>query len=77
MFAAAIQGAVLQARILGGSIGLAIAIIVLNHNFTTHLSSVLSSSELSNLRQSLSTILQLQPSQQLAVTKVFASSFND
>lgn len=74
---AATQGAVAQARMLGGSIGLAIATIVLNRNFTAELSSILTPTELSNLRQSLSTLLQLQPTQQLAVTKVFANSFND
>ncbi|KAG9236590.1 major facilitator superfamily domain-containing protein [Amylocarpus encephaloides] len=74
---ASAQGAVNQARVLGGSIGLAIATILLNHLITKTLSDVLTTSELENVQNSVSTVSFLTPSQQILVAKTYGQSFND
>lgn len=74
--AAAAQGAISQARILGGSIGLAIATIVLNNKLDKKLTGVLNPTQLSNLKQSLSTIRELPLGEQGAVAQVYSNSFN-
>jgi hypothetical protein len=71
-----LQGAIGQARVLGGSIGLAIATIIFNHNISTQLPVVLSPSQLSSLEQSITTIYGLDTEQQGRVATVFASSFS-
>jgi len=70
-------GAVNQARIFGGTIGLAASTIILNTRLVNELQGVLSESQLINLRQSLNYIPSLDPAQQLAVAQTFAKSFND
>ncbi|MCJ1403370.1 polyketide synthase [Xylographa trunciseda] len=70
-------GAVNQARIFGGTIGLAASTIILNIRLDNELQDVLSASQLINLRQSLNYIPSLDPAQQLAVAQTFAKSFND
>jgi hypothetical protein len=77
IFTAAAQGIVSQARVLGGSIGLAVATIVFNRKLAHSLGGSLSSTALHNLQQSLSTIANLPPEEQAAVVKVYAQSFND
>ncbi|KAH8692258.1 putative MFS multidrug transporter [Talaromyces proteolyticus] len=72
---AAAQGAISQARIFGGSIGLSIATIVLNHKINTELAGILTPFQLHNLEQSLTTIAELSPSDRAAVTRVYAASF--
>ena len=74
--AAAAQGAISQARILGGSVGLATFTIVLNDKLRRKLVSVLDATELSNLQRSLSTVEDLQLEQQGAVGKVYSEAFN-
>lgn len=74
---ASAQGAVSQVRVLGGSIGLAVATILFNHRLSKDLLSVLSPAEIETLQRSLETISNLQPSQKIAVAKAFADSFND
>jgi hypothetical protein len=73
---ASLQGAIGQARILGGSIGLAIATIIFNHDIAADLADTLSPIQLSNLQQSITTIFDLEPQQQANVAEVFADSFN-
>jgi hypothetical protein len=73
---AAAQGAISQARIFGGSIGLSIATIILNHKLTTQLTGIVSPSQLRNLEQSLTTILKLGSADRAAVAVVYAASFN-
>jgi len=74
---ASAQGALGQARVLGGNIGLAIATIIFNRRVATDLSEALSATQLENLQQSLSTISSLNLSQQAAVATVFSNSFNE
>jgi hypothetical protein len=73
---ASLQGALGQARVLGGTIGLAIATIIFNHNIAADLSGTLSPALLLNVQQSITTIFDLDPGQQVEVAAVFASSFN-
>ena len=73
---AAAQGAVNQSRILGGSIGLAVATIIFNDRLSKELSGILDNVQLRNLKQSLNTIGSLDPSEQAAVSTVYAKSFN-
>ena len=73
---AAAQGAISQARILGGSIGLSIATIILNRKLTRELTGILSPSQLRSLEQSLTTILKLDSADRAAVAVIYAASFN-
>lgn len=73
---AAAQGAISQARIFGGSLGLSFATIVLNHKLTTELVDILTPAQLRNLEQSLTTILRLNAADRAAVAVVYAASFN-
>ena len=70
-------GAVNQARIFGGCIGLAASTIILNVRLYDDLQSVMSFGQLTSLRQSLSYIPSLDPAQQYAVSVAFAVSFDD
>lgn len=74
--AAAAQGAISQGRILGGSIGLAIATIILNDKLSKELAGMLDPTQLTTLQRSLSTIRDLEPRQQAAVAGVYAEAFN-
>jgi hypothetical protein len=74
---ASAQGAMGQARVLGGNIGLAIASMILNQQVATNLAEALSVTQLKNLQQSLSTLSSLELSQQAAVAIVFSNSFNE
>lgn len=74
---ASLQGAIGQARILGGSIALSLATIIFNHNIAVDLPGILSPTQLSNLQQSITTIFDLEPKQQIRVAQVFAKSFNN
>lgn len=73
---AAAQGLMAQTRIFGGSIGLAGATIILNQLLSSELQGVLSPSELSGLKQSLTSIETFTPSQVQAVVGVFAEAFH-
>lgn len=61
---------------LGGSVGLAVANIILNKQISDKLSSVLSSTQLTDLQQSLSTVQYLDPPMQITVARVFSDSFS-
>lgn len=74
---ASLQGAIGQARILGGSIALSLATIIFNHNIAIDLPGILSPTQLSSLQQSITTIFDLEPQQQIRVAEVFAKSFNN
>ena len=73
---AAIQGAISQSRMLGGSIGLAIATIIQNSNFVDDLKNVIDPQQLAGLQRSLNTLDQLEKSKQRQVRHVFAEAFN-
>jgi hypothetical protein len=66
-----------QARILGGTIGLACSTIILDIKINKSLSGVLSPTELDTLRQTVTEISSLKPDQQLAVKNTFAHAFDD
>jgi hypothetical protein len=72
---ASLQGALGQARVLGGTIGLSVATIVLNRSIVADLSGTLSPTQVSNLQQSITTIFDLDPREQVKVAGVFANSF--
>jgi hypothetical protein len=74
---ASAQGAIGQARVLGGNIGLAIATTIFNWRVAADLPETLNATQLDNLQQSLSIISSLDPSQQMAVAIVFSNSFNE
>lgn len=69
------QGAVDQSRVLGGSIGVAVARAVLNAKLSA-LQGPLSASQLSDLRRSLGVAVQLTPEQWGLVREVFAQGFD-
>lgn len=71
------QGIVNQARILGGTIGLACSTIILNVRFGTDLSESLSAAQIKGLRQTLEEITSLTLEQQVAVQRAFANAFAD
>jgi hypothetical protein len=73
---ATLQGALGQARILGGTIGLSMATIIFNHNIATDLPGILTPTQLTSLHQSITTIFDLEPQQQFKVAEAFADSFN-
>lgn len=74
---AAAQGALSQARVLGGSIGLSMATIVLNNKLSQQLRGVLDPAKLKALEQSLNTIGSLSPANQARVGQVYTDSFNE
>ena len=65
-----------QARVLGGTIGLAISTIIFNIRIGTELKGVLSPSQITALRQTLNSIPDFSLSQQAAISHAFALSFN-
>ena len=75
--AALAQGIVNQARILGGTIGLACSTIILNIRFGTDLSEILSPAQITGLRRTLEEITSLTIDQQVAVQRAFANAFQD
>lgn len=76
MILAAAQGALSQARILGGSIGLATGTIILNNKLNNGLAGVLDAAQIKSLEQSLSTIGTLSATNRAIVANVFSDSFN-
>lgn len=66
-----------QARILGGTIGLACGTIILNVTFGEKLEGMLSASEIKTLRGTLDSIDSLSTEQQTAVQHAFAHAFNN
>ena len=73
------QGALTQMRSLGGSIGLAVAVIVFNNKIraTAALTSVLTPSQTSELLKSPLAISRLTPPEQALVAKVYAKAFTN
>ena len=65
----------MQTRVLGGSVGLAIASMLLNRSIAKELPGFLTPLQISELQQSLYTLSKLDPLQKEKVAVVFASSF--
>lgn len=76
-YVAAAQGALSQARILGGSIGLSIATIVLNNKLSNGLAGVLDPAQINSLEQSLNNISTLSPANQGRVAQIYTDAFNE
>ena len=73
---AAAQGALSQARMLGGSIGLSMATIILNNKLSTGLAGVLDPARIKSLEQSLNNISTLKPTDQALVAQTYTDAFN-
>ncbi|KPI45056.1 putative MFS-type transporter [Cyphellophora attinorum] len=73
---AAAQGAISQARVLGGSAGLAMGTIVLNKNITRLLGGLVSPSQLQNIRHSLASIESLDTAERLLAVEAFSEAFS-
>ena len=73
---AAAQGAVSQARALGGTIGLSMATIVLNNKLSTCLTGVLDPARVKSLDQSLNSISTLNSNDQALVAQAYTDAFN-
>ena len=69
-------GAMIQIRMLGGAIGLAIASTMLNSYTTSHLSSFLTPVEIESISQTSSAMSSLPPVSQDATRRIFAEGFN-
>lgn len=70
------QGLIAQARVIGGTHGVAMGSALLG-NHLSGLTNVLSEGEIQTLYRNPAFISQLQPVQQLAVRQAFAESFDD
>ena len=70
------MGAVIQARPLGGAVGLAITTAALNSYVKSKLSSILTPSELSTLLQSVQIIETLPVDQQDLIRSAFSHAYN-
>ncbi|MCJ1233481.1 hypothetical protein MMC14_001439 [Varicellaria rhodocarpa] len=70
-------GALAQARIIGGSIGLTIGTNILNENVKSGTTEFLSSQQLSDLLQSAQTIKTLPSDLQMVVKQVFGKGYNE
>jgi hypothetical protein len=69
------QGALAQARVLGGCIGIAGCMAIFNSQVNRSLSQYLSSDEISTLRRSPTASLTLSPDQQVLVRGTYADAF--
>ncbi|KAL8653431.1 MAG: hypothetical protein Q9226_003849 [Calogaya cf. arnoldii] len=74
---AAAQGALSQARILGGSIGLAMATIVLNNKIGDNLAGVMPPVGIEAIQQSVNAVAALSPANQGLVAKAYSDAFNE
>lgn len=74
---AAAQGALSQARIFGGTIGLSMATIVLNKKLSNGLTGVLDPAQIKSLEQSLSTVSSLSPANRVLVAQLYTDAFNE
>jgi hypothetical protein len=72
---AAAQGAVAQARVLGGSVGLTIGTIIFNHLVQRDLTGVLSSQQLDQIHRSPIAVLSMPQDLQPRVKEVYTSAF--
>ncbi|KAK8119284.1 major facilitator superfamily transporter [Apiospora kogelbergensis] len=70
------MGAITQVRVLGGTIGLAISATILNNHLASRLPSLLTSSEMQQVSQSLSFVSSLPDATRDAVREVFAEGYN-
>ncbi|KAK0387804.1 hypothetical protein NLU13_4049 [Sarocladium strictum] len=72
---ASAQGAVAQARVLGGCVGLSICTVILNAHINQHLKAVLGTEQLDQLLRSPLSGLRLSPDLREMVKHVYANAF--
>lgn len=70
------QGIVAQLRIFGGSVGVAVSMIILNDDIGKSLSNILSPAQLSDFYSSPISILNFTPIEQYYVRETFILTFN-
>ncbi|MCJ1358941.1 MAG: hypothetical protein MMC33_008941 [Icmadophila ericetorum] len=70
------MGTIAQARMLGGTIGLAICTTILNSRIESDLSSILSPAQLAGLLQSSRVLQELEPQQRDIAKRVYEDSFD-
>ncbi|KAL9123684.1 MAG: hypothetical protein Q9217_006910 [Psora testacea] len=71
-----LNGALLQSRMFGGALGLAIASNVLNNHLRSSLASIISAEKLDALLQSTASIQLLPPETQRQVLAAFSDGYN-
>ena len=77
LYIAAAQGALSQARILGGSIGLSMATIILDNKVRNGLARILDPARVKSLEQSLKNISTLTTDDQALVAQMYKDAFNE
>jgi hypothetical protein len=70
------QGIVAQLRIFGGSVGVAVSMIILNDDISKSLSSALSPTQLADFYSSPISILNFTLTEQIQVRQTFILTFN-
>jgi hypothetical protein len=70
------QGIIAQLRIFGGSVGVAVSMLLLNNDIATSLTNILTPTQLIAFYQSPIAILTFTPEEQLAVRETFITAFN-
>ena len=70
------SGALLQFRVFGGALGLAIASSVMNSHLTSLLRDTIGPDRLSEVLQSITATKQFPPQMQVEVLRAFASGYN-
>lgn len=74
---AAAQGVIIQARVLGGMVGLSMGTIILNNRLGMDLTGILNPVQIEYLQRSLTSRVELGPDDQVLVAHVYAGAFND
>jgi MFS family permease len=74
---ASAQGAVAQARVLGGCIGLSVCTVIFNAHVNKSLNNRLSAQELQNLHRTPLSALQLPPEKQMLIKGVYSEAFRE
>ncbi|PYH89868.1 hypothetical protein BO71DRAFT_388742 [Aspergillus ellipticus CBS 707.79] len=70
------MSAVTQVRVLGGTIGISIGQVLITHFVNQDLTGVLSASEMTALRTSVSSVSSFAPAKQAVVTEVYGRALN-
>lgn len=74
---AAAQGAVAQARVLGGCVGISMCTVIFNIHVNKHLEASLTEAQLNNLHRTPLSELQLPESERRIVRQVYAGAFKE
>jgi hypothetical protein len=69
-------GVLMECRILGGAIRLAVATTVINNYLSSHLSSIITQAQIDSLLETTTILVELPVDTKAAVLKVFAEGYN-